>query len=108
MPLSEEEMRMLAQMERALVQEDPKFASALRGTSLARVLRRRAIVAGVGVLLGMALLLAGVILWLPLGVAGFLVMLGAAIVATNALRGIDSNQREPLAARMGHLRRRKG
>ncbi|WP_301036082.1 DUF3040 domain-containing protein, partial [Nocardioides sp.] len=30
-PLSEEELRLLEQMERALVEEDPKFASTLRG-----------------------------------------------------------------------------
>jgi hypothetical protein len=29
-PLSEEELRLLEQMERALVEEDPKFASTLR------------------------------------------------------------------------------
>ena len=43
MPLSEEELRLLEQMERALVEEDPKFASTLRGTSLRRSARRRAI-----------------------------------------------------------------
>ena len=47
MPLSEEELRLLEQMERALVEEDPKLASTLRGTSLRRSARRRAIVAGV-------------------------------------------------------------
>ena len=47
MPLSEEELRLLEQMERALVEEDPKFASTLRGTSLRRSARRRAILAGV-------------------------------------------------------------
>ena len=45
-PLSEEELRLLEQMERALVEEDPKFASTLRGTSLRSIARRRAIVAG--------------------------------------------------------------
>ena len=34
MPLSEEELRLLEQMERALVEEDPKFASTLRGTAM--------------------------------------------------------------------------
>ena len=42
MPLSEEELRLLEQMERALVEEDPKLASTLRGTSLRRSARRRA------------------------------------------------------------------
>ena len=42
MPLSEEELRLLEQMERALQEEDPKFASALRGNSLRRAAQRRA------------------------------------------------------------------
>ena len=44
MPLSEEELRLLEQMERALVEEDPKFASTLRGTTFARATPHRAIV----------------------------------------------------------------
>ena len=47
MPLSEEELRLLEQMERALVQEDPKFASTLRGTSFRRAARRKAILAAI-------------------------------------------------------------
>ena len=39
-PLSEEELRALEQMERALVQEDPKLASTLRGTNLRRAAQR--------------------------------------------------------------------
>src|SRR3954469_14048346 len=59
-PLSEEELRLLEQMERALVEEDPKFASTLRGTSLRRSARRRAIVAGVVFVLGVGMLMGGV------------------------------------------------
>ena len=47
MPLSEEELRLLEQMERALVQEDPKFASTLRGTAFRRSARRKAILGAV-------------------------------------------------------------
>ena len=61
MPLSEEELRLLEQMERALVEEDPKFASTLRGTSLRRSARRRAILAGVVFLVGVTILMTGAI-----------------------------------------------
>ena len=44
MPLSEEELRLLEQMERALVEEDPKLASTLRGTTMRRHARRQLIV----------------------------------------------------------------
>jgi Protein of unknown function (DUF3040) len=87
-PLSEEELRLLEQMERALVEEDPKFASTLRGTSLRRSARRRAILAGVVFLAGVTILMTGAITQMPLiGIAGFVVMLGSATVALTAIRG---------------------
>jgi hypothetical protein len=87
-PLSEEELRLLEQMERALVEEDPKFASTLRGTSLRRSARRRAILAGFAFVVGIAVLMTGAIsqFW-PVGVAGFLIMLGSATVALSAIKG---------------------
>lgn len=86
-PLSEEELRLLEQMERALVQEDPKFASTLRGSALRQSSRRRAILAGIAFLGGIALLMAGAVLRIPLlGIGGFLVMLVSATVALTALR----------------------
>ncbi|WP_457205416.1 DUF3040 domain-containing protein [Nocardioides sp. P5_C9_2] len=92
MPLSEEELRMLEQMERALVAEDPKLASTLRGTAMQRAARRRAIASGVVFVAGVALLTGGVILSMPvLGIAGFLVMLAAAAVAVTALRNPASS-----------------
>jgi hypothetical protein len=87
-PLSEEELRLLEQMERALVQEDPKLASTLRGTSFRQRARSRAILAGVGFAVGVAVLIAGAYLTMtPLGIAGFVIMLGSATMALAALRG---------------------
>jgi len=87
-PLSEEELRLLEQMERALVEEDPKFASTLRGTSLRSVARRRAIIAGVVFVIGVAVMMTGLVMqWIPVGIGGFVVMLAAATVALSALRG---------------------
>src|SRR3954468_17698173 len=91
-PLSEEELRLLEQMERALVEEDPKFASTLRGTSFRRSARRRAIVSGIVFVLGIGMLMAGVMssdqrLGFAIGIAGFVVMLGSATVALSAIRG---------------------
>lgn len=88
MPLSEEELRLLEQMERALVEEDPKLASTLRGTSLRRSARRRAILAGFVFAIGIAVLMTGAItqLW-PVGIAGFVIMLASATVALGLIRG---------------------
>ncbi len=92
MPLSEEELRLLEQMEHALAAEDPKFASTLRGTSLRRSARRRAIAAGIVFVLGIGLLMGGVMsgkgaLGFAIGIAGFVVMLGSATVALTSIRG---------------------
>lgn len=98
MPLSEEELRLLEQMERALVEEDPKLASTLRGTSLQRAARRRAILAGVVFVTGVAVLMTGVILTMPVvGILGFVVMLLSATVAVSSLRS-------PAAAHTRHAR----
>jgi hypothetical protein len=86
-PLSEEELRLLEQMERALLQEDPKFASTLRGTSFRRAARRRAVLAGVVFVVGIGVLMTGVITQLPVvGIIGFVIMLGSATVGLAALR----------------------
>ena len=53
MPLSEEELRLLEQMERALVAEDPKLASTMRGTTLRAVARRRAVISALAFVVGL-------------------------------------------------------
>jgi len=86
--LSAEELRLLEQMERALVEEDPKFASTLRGTSLRSIARRRAIIAGVAFVVGVAVMMTGVVApMIPVGIVGFLIMLASATIGLTALRG---------------------
>lgn len=92
MPLSEHEQRLLEQMERALYAEDPKFASALRGADLRTHYRRRAYQAMAGFVLGVALLMAGVIVsgYLWVSIVGFLVMLTCAVLTVSNWRRIPS------------------
>lgn len=88
MPLSEEELRLLEQMERALVAEDPKFASTLRGTRMRQNARRRMIGGILAFVVGVAVLMAGAVMRItPLGIVGFVVMLGSAYLALTAWRG---------------------
>jgi Protein of unknown function (DUF3040) len=95
-PLSEEELRALEQMERALVQEDPKLASTLRGTSLRRAAQRRALLAGVCFAGGVAVLMVGAVSRITLlGLLGFVIMLVSATVALSALRGASGVRRAP-------------
>jgi hypothetical protein len=113
-PLSEHEQRLLEQMERALYAEDPKFATALRGSDLRRHFRRRILLGVVGLLAGIGLLLVGVVSKVVVvSVLGFLVMLGAALWAATSWRrmpavgdlgvasapGVDSGRRSGKAAK---------
>jgi hypothetical protein len=79
--LSDEEQRLLDQMEAALAAEDPKLVNALRGTGMRRVHRRRAALAGVGFFAGLALLVVGMSTELFLSVLGFVLMVAAAVTA---------------------------
>ena len=88
MALSEEELRLLEQMERALAAEDPKFVSTLQGRTLRRAARMRTVAAGVVFVGGVALLMGGAMAqrtWL--GIVGFLVMLASATMGLAAWRG---------------------
>jgi hypothetical protein len=86
-PLSEHEQRLLEQMERALYAEDPKFASSLRSTAPRPGSRRRAAVGVLLALVGAGLLVAGAATSIiPLGVMGFLVMLGGTFLVIRTLR----------------------
>lgn len=90
MPLSEEEQRLLEQMEQALVAEDPKFASALRGSALVARSRRHAILAVLGFLAGVAALMIGAIAALTVvAVVGFILMLTSAYVFVTAWRRVQ-------------------
>ncbi|GAA3222104.1 spore wall synthesis complex protein [Dactylosporangium cerinum] len=85
-PLSEHEQRLFEQIERSLA-EDPKFASAVRATDPRFHAKRRMIAAAVLLLAGMALLVYGVAISIPLlGVGGFVVMLGALFFGVQAYR----------------------
>lgn len=87
MPLSDEEARLLHQLEQSLAAEDPDFASTLRGSKFMAHNRRVAILAVLGFLAGIALLFGGVVSAMTwVGALGFVVMLGAAYTFVNAWR----------------------
>jgi hypothetical protein len=85
-PLSEHEQRLFDQIERSLA-EDPKFASAVRASDPRFHARRRLLVAAGMIIAGLALLVYGAVIRnTPLGVAGFVVMLGSAAFAMQSRR----------------------
>lgn len=94
MPLSEHEQRLLDQIERALYQEDPKFVSTVKSTDLRTHMRRRLRRAAFVLVLGFGILLAGLIAFEGLtstvvGVAGFVVMVGALLLAMTAWKRLQ-------------------
>jgi len=83
MALSEDEQRLLEQMEAALAAEDPKLANTLRGTTR-RWHRRRAVLAGIGFVAGITCLIAGMQVHPAVSVIGFVIMLAATVVGVSA------------------------
>lgn len=95
MPLSEEEQRLLEQMEQALAADDPKLASTLRGSALAARGRRQALIAAVVFVLGVAVLMVGAVTQQTLvAVGGFVVMLGSAYLFAVAWRRAQAGDAE--------------
>ena len=90
MALSDEEQRLLQQMEAALAAEDPKLVNTMRGTGIRRVHRHRAAIAGVGFFAGLALLIAGISVTPFLSVLGFVVMVASAVTAIYAWQHVTT------------------
>jgi hypothetical protein len=81
-PLSEHEQRLLEQIERALVDDDPKFASSVRNGDRRLKARRRAQFGVVLVVVGLAVLVGGAVAQsFVIGALGSLVMFGGAALA---------------------------
>jgi Protein of unknown function (DUF3040) len=93
MPLSDHEKRLLAEMEAALTQEDPRLVSTLNGSS--RTAQSGRALAGLaGLLGGMVVLIAGLVVKTPLlGVVGFLIALGGLVLVITNLRAFGPNGR---------------
>ncbi len=85
MALSEEEQKLLEQMEAALAAEDPRLANALRGHQRGWY-QRTVIIAAIVFAIGVAVLVVGMDVHPLVSVAGFVVMLAATAVAITAWR----------------------
>ncbi|MHA6512245.1 DUF3040 domain-containing protein [Tessaracoccus sp. Z1128] len=91
MALSEQERKLLEQLEASLMAEDPKLADALSGSSSIRIHRRRAAVAGLGFIVGVVVLLVGVQVHPAVSVLGFLLMLGGALIGIHSWRRVEDD-----------------
>ena len=87
MPLSEHERRQLEQIEQALRADDPQFADAIHAADPRVRYKRRVIAAALGLVIGVGLLLAGVVInVIPIAVTGFVVMLACSLWAVTSYR----------------------
>lgn len=86
MPLSEDEQRILSEMERTLEAHDPAFADRVRSETVYRHAGRQCKWAALGFFAGLALLLVSFATSLVAGFAGFLVMLFSVILFERNLR----------------------
>ncbi len=109
MPLSEHEQRILEEIERRLVADDPKFAREVagggaQGAALKRV--RRAVAMFV---LGFGLLIAGLLLGgntlIFFGIGAFAVMVASAAVIASGIKQVSRERPAEAAHRQGWLGR---
>lgn len=107
MPLSEEEQRILQQIEQQFYEHDPEFAQTVAGSGLEKHATRRLRLGVLGCVAGLALTLA----LLPLNVfaafAGFGVMLVSALAVDRSLRVLGAPLLQALGARRAALRRQR-
>ncbi|NRQ51006.1 DUF3040 domain-containing protein [Aeromicrobium stalagmiti] len=103
MPLSDEEARLLHQLEQSLAAEDPDFASTLRGSKFMARNRRVALLAVLGFIGGLVIMFGGAVSKMTwLGVVGFVAMLASAYLFTNAWkRGIGGRDEDGASAQSG-------
>lgn len=97
MALSEQERKLLEQLEASLMADDPKLAETLRGTGEIRIHRKRAAIAGLGFVVGVLVLIAGVQIHPIVSIIGFLLMLGSTIIGVNSWQRVagEGDRGEP-------------
>lgn len=91
MALSEQEQKLLEQLEASLSADDPKLAENLRGTTNVKVHRRRATLAGLGFTIGLVALVIGIQIHPAVSVLGFLIMLAAVIIGIGSYQRVEGN-----------------
>jgi hypothetical protein len=85
-PLSEDEQRILHEIERSFYENDPAFAKGVSQTTLYRHAGRNLKFSALGFAAGFVVLIVSFASSLVLGMAGFLAMLGSAFVFERNLR----------------------
>lgn len=97
MPLNDHEQRILDEIAKQLAEDDPRFAESVRTATPRGHALGRLRLAVVGLVLGLCIFVAGLVLGLENGVLtiaigfpGFLVMLGSILIGVRAFRSLGS------------------
>jgi Protein of unknown function (DUF3040) len=106
MPLSEEELRILHQIEQQFYDSDPQFAANVGQASLYRHAWRRIVWSSLMLLAGLVLLVAMLRVNLVLALGGFLIMLLAAFIIDKNMRTIGRAGFEQVTGRVRTARQR--
>ncbi len=85
-PLSEDEQRILSEIERSFYEQDPKFAREVSSATVSSRAGRNLKWATLGFVAGLVLMLVSFASSIILGFVGFIVMLGCAVVFERNLR----------------------
>ena len=94
-PLSEHEQRLLEQIERALVDDDPKFASSVRSGDRRLKARRKLQIGALLILVGLCVMVGGVVVQsVAVGILGAVVMF-AGLLRTPPETGRGSRSAHP-------------
>ncbi len=94
MALSEDEQRLLDELEASLAADDPRLANTLGTRSSYKVHRRRASLAGLLFAIGVALLIGGLStqIW-ALGLVGFVAMFAATVIGISAWQKVEGAEK---------------
>jgi hypothetical protein len=108
-PLSEHEQRQLEQIEQGLRAGDPRLAEAMDSAGPRVRYKRRVTTAALGLVVGVGLLFAGVVInVIPVAVAGFVVMLACslwAVISDRRMTGSTTGRAAAQARAAGRQRR---
>ena len=95
-PLSEDEQRILHEIERSFYEHDPAFAREVESSGLTRNAGRNAKLSALGFVGGLVLILASFASSLLLGALGFLIMLGCAFTFAVSVRQLGQSLNRPM------------
>lgn len=101
MPLSEDEERILGEIEQGLYEEDPALAHQVGQTTLYRHSLRAIRIAGFGFLVGFAILVVGLFSAVLISFVGFLMMLAATLSIYDHLQKIGRAGLAEISGNMG-------